>query len=265
MELSTPDKPEVLRMARILGIDKDAVLGKLFRVWAWFDKNTVDGHVDGVVSTDVDGVVLQVGFTSAMQQVGWFEFDDDAQWVRLVNFDRHNGETAKNRALKNKRQSKWRANVDGNVDAKPSTDASTREEKRREEKKKEIKNTITSEQFDVFWKLWPATDRRTNKAKCLAKWKADRLDDNAAEILSHVTALKQTQKWRDGYEPAPLTYLNGMQWQDDLPTVQRQPAQQPAQSGRNAERARVAAQIFGTTTYTTNEELDITGFAERVE
>lgn len=131
MELSTPDKPEVLRMARILAIDKDAVLGKLFRVWAWFDKNTVDGHVDGVVSTDVDGIAMNVGFCSAMQQVGWFEFNDDEQWVRLTNFDRHNGETAKNRALKNKRQSKWRANVDAQPSTQPSTETSTREEKRR--------------------------------------------------------------------------------------------------------------------------------------
>lgn len=135
MELSTPDKPEVLRMARILEIDKDAVIGKLFRVWAWFDKNTVDGHVDGVVSSDVDGIAINVGFCSAMKQVGWFEFNDEEQWVRLTNFDRHNGETAKNRALKNKRQSKWRSNVDDKpsteTSTQQSTETSTREEKRR--------------------------------------------------------------------------------------------------------------------------------------
>lgn len=137
MELSTPDKPEVLRMSRILGMDKDTVLGKLLRVWAWFDKNTVDGHVDGVTSADVDGIALHNGFTSAMQLVGWFDFDDEAQWVTLTNFDRHNGETAKQRALKNKRQGKWRANVDASPSTEASTESSvktsTREEKRREE------------------------------------------------------------------------------------------------------------------------------------
>ena len=41
IERSTMDKPEILRVARILGIDKDAVLGKLIRLWAWFDAVSV--------------------------------------------------------------------------------------------------------------------------------------------------------------------------------------------------------------------------------
>ena len=36
-EKVTMDKPEVFEMAGILGIDPDAVVGKLLRVWSWFD------------------------------------------------------------------------------------------------------------------------------------------------------------------------------------------------------------------------------------
>lgn len=133
MELSTPDKPEIKRMARILSIDKDAVFGKLFRVWAWFDQNSVDGHVDGVVAADIDDIALQVGFANAMAEVHWITFDLSAQWVTLPKFDRHNGQTAKTRALKTERQAKWRKNVNKVVDGEASTDASTREEKRRED------------------------------------------------------------------------------------------------------------------------------------
>lgn len=132
-ECATADKPEVLRAARKLGVDKDLVVGKLMRLWGWFDQNSVDGVVDGVVSTDVDALVKLDGFADVMKSVGWLDFDDDLEQVRLPNFDAHNGETAKKRALKNKRQTKWRQNKDHCVDDAASTCASTREEKRREE------------------------------------------------------------------------------------------------------------------------------------
>lgn len=135
LELSTSDKPEVLKIARLTSLDKDAVLGKLIRLWAWFDRNSVDGHVDGIVDADVDYIVGHNGFISALKLVGWSDYDNIESWVKLTNFDRHNGETAKQRALKNIRQAKWRLNKDENVDASTSTKAtqSRLPEKRREE------------------------------------------------------------------------------------------------------------------------------------
>lgn len=137
VELSTADKPEILRMARLLSIDKDAVFGKLIRLWAWFDKNSVDGVVDGVVDADVDSLCHQKGFTVALVSVGWLVVDKDAERVTIPKFDRHNGESAKKRILKNERQSRWRQNKEQNVDAPVSTQASTREEKRRINTKRE--------------------------------------------------------------------------------------------------------------------------------
>lgn len=137
VEAATMDKPEILRAARKLGADRDLVLGKMVRLWSWFDVNSVDGRVDGVTSTDVDALVTMPGFSCVMRDVGWLHFDDGAEVVWLPNFERHNGETAKKRALKNKRQTRWRQKrdevVDVAVDVEASTGASTREEKRREE------------------------------------------------------------------------------------------------------------------------------------
>ena len=147
VERATPDKPEVMRIGRILGIDKDEAFGKLIRFWAWIDGVSVDGVVDGVVSTDVDAVVFQKGFTKALSEVGWCTYDDDAETLVVTNFDLHNGETAKKRAMKNRRQSKYRKglrdvernelrghqdghkaeNVDAGVDGAASTCASTRD------------------------------------------------------------------------------------------------------------------------------------------
>jgi DNA replication protein DnaT len=40
----TPDKPEVFVIADRLGIDPDAVVGKLVRLWIWADQQTTDGN-----------------------------------------------------------------------------------------------------------------------------------------------------------------------------------------------------------------------------
>ena len=139
VEDSTPNKPEILKIARTLGVTKDDAFGKAMRFWLWIDAVCVDGRVDGVVSTDVDGVVGAYGFANALVSVGWLEFDDETEIVTIPNFEVHNGETAKKRALTNRRQSKWRngrgANVDGCVDTSASTNASTREEKIRDKEK----------------------------------------------------------------------------------------------------------------------------------
>ena len=135
LERGTAEKPEIMKLARELKIDRDLVLGKLVRLWCWFDANSVDGRVDGVASTDVDALVTLPGFAAALKNVGWLDFDDEAEIVSVPNFSRHNGESAKKRALKNARQTRWRreraAQVDDDVDAPASTNASTREEKRR--------------------------------------------------------------------------------------------------------------------------------------
>jgi hypothetical protein len=132
VQCSTPDKPEVLRIARELCIDRDAVFGKLMLLWMWFDRNSVDGVVDGAVDGDVDALVRYAGFADVMRKVGWLKDTADGPGLYLPNFDRHNGETAKRRALSNRRQAKWRnAPVDARVDGPRVTNASTREEKRR--------------------------------------------------------------------------------------------------------------------------------------
>ena len=141
VEASTAEKPEVLRIARILKIDRDSVFGKLIRLWSWIDTNSVDGAVDGVVDDDIDQLCHCPGFAAACVAVGWLTCDSATERVVLPNFDRHNGETAKHRSLKSRRQAKWRAGAGDHVDGDASTSATTREEKRREEKNKsKIKN-----------------------------------------------------------------------------------------------------------------------------
>lgn len=130
-EKATPDKPEVFAIAASLSIDPDAVVGKLIRVWSWFDTHTVDGNGRGVTPPLLDRIAGVTGFVTAMASVGWIEVTDCG--VSLPNFDRHTGETAKGRALGAKRAAEHRVKSNAKSNGASVTPALPREEKRREE------------------------------------------------------------------------------------------------------------------------------------
>ena len=198
VENATPNKPEILRIARILNISKDEAFGKAMRFWMWIDANSVDGVVDGVVSTDVDAVVECIGFADTLIIVHWLEIDESNEQVIIPNFDRHNGETAKRRALKNKRQTKWRQKRDENADTSASTGASTREEKRRD-------NIL----FDQFWSNYP---RKESKKKAETTFNRLSKTKQQQAITDCQTRYEGTQKQ---FIPLPTSYLNAERWEDE--------------------------------------------------
>jgi hypothetical protein len=128
IELELPDKPEVHYIAGALNLDPDAVVGKLMRVWSWFDKHTTDGNALGVTYSLIDRITGATGFGEAMQFAGWLEQRDKT--LVMPAFDKHTSKSAKERALTAKRVAKSR---NGGVTPEPLA----REEKRREEEKKE--------------------------------------------------------------------------------------------------------------------------------
>jgi uncharacterized protein YdaU (DUF1376 family) len=80
---------------------------------------------------------------------------------------------------------------------------------------KEI-NTL-SKKFDEFWSTWPSSKRKVAKVTCQTKWQKQKLDEVADRIIAHVNALKVTEQWTTGFEPAPLTYINQRRWEDETP------------------------------------------------
>jgi len=129
IETCTPDKPEIWQLAAELDIDPDAAFGKLFRMWVWFDAHTENGDAPSVTVVTLDRLVGCHGFASGVIKVGWL-IEKDGR-IMVPNFGRHNGETAKKRALTAKRNSEMRARK---RDASVTLDASPREDKRREDK-----------------------------------------------------------------------------------------------------------------------------------
>lgn len=124
-ELTTMDKPEVCQIADLAGIDPDAVVGKLMRVWGWFDQQTENGNAPSVSKKLLDRSVGVAGFCDHMKSVGWMV--EEGGRISLPRFDRHNGRTAKNRLLTAKRVANHKnANAKGNAptvsDALPKED-----------------------------------------------------------------------------------------------------------------------------------------------
>lgn len=94
-------------------------------------------------------------------------------------------------------------------------------EKRREREEKSIYVVKTTNRFSEFWEMYPTT-RKVNKKTCLERWANKNLDAIADEVISYVKKMKDTQSWKDGFSPAPLTLLNQERWNDgDVPQIRK--------------------------------------------
>ncbi len=94
---ATPDKPEMDQLSSLLNLDIDTVLGKCLRIWIWADQQSVDGNAITVTNSFLDRLTHSPGFAEALRKVGWLTGRDGL--LSIPNFSRHNGQTAKNRAL----------------------------------------------------------------------------------------------------------------------------------------------------------------------
>ncbi|MCX6964752.1 MAG: hypothetical protein NTW41_05315 [Verrucomicrobia bacterium] len=109
MENHLHEKVEVAAIADHTGLDLDAVVGKLVKVWAWASRNC---HGDGVTSVTALRVIREItrveNFDEALSNCGWIRIKGDK--IEFVNFDRHNSQTSKDRALAALRMAKKRGN-----------------------------------------------------------------------------------------------------------------------------------------------------------
>jgi uncharacterized protein YdaU (DUF1376 family) len=100
------------------------------------------------------------------------------------------------------------------------TESETESKPKHNPKKIQIqnKNINTSSKFDEFWNAWPTSKRKVAKSECQKKWAKAGCDAVAETIIAQVNALKVTEQWTTGFEPAPLTYINQRRWEDDAGT-----------------------------------------------
>lgn len=108
VEHATIDKPEVARIAELLGKEPEYALGLVVRFWVWFDQNARDGVVTPCYAKALEGVMRCPGFVAAMTDVAWLHLDEKTRKLTISHSDRHNTNTAKTRALTQNRMRKMR-------------------------------------------------------------------------------------------------------------------------------------------------------------
>jgi len=219
IENVTPDKPEVFQIAEALEIDPDAVVGKLIRLWIWADEQTYNGDAASVTFALLDRITAVSGFGNALIRCGWLTLENDV--LMFPNFDRHNGQTAKNRALAAKRNAKLRLRK---RDAASVTIASPREEKRREDIKPPIVPQGTERAFEQFWEsVHVKTGRRAAEkahavaVKTVAVERKITPAEAAAYILDRMQAFAKSPRAhpKDISPVHPATWLNQGRYDDD--------------------------------------------------
>lgn len=146
MRMNLPDDPAVIGIASRTKLSPLDVVARLYVLWCWADEQADDGFLPNVTPAFLDAKVKRAGFAEAMAAKGveWLIIEPDG--IRFPNFDRHNGASAKKRALETEKKRRQREEASRRSrDIVPETsghsgdNCGTREEERerREEKNRE--------------------------------------------------------------------------------------------------------------------------------
>ncbi len=140
VEHVTPEKPEIFEIAEIMELDPENVFAKVFRVWVWFDQHSEDGSAPETLRASLERKLGAPGFLAAMERVQWLETFSRRRrkFLRIPNFDRHVGQSAKKRALTAVRNAKFRNTKDGELT--PGTSLERHLEKDKSKSKSKNKN-----------------------------------------------------------------------------------------------------------------------------
>ena len=131
------DDPRVAKIVDMTDSSEAAVIGALYWLWATADQHTEDGIMPGLTLRAIDRKTGVKGFADALCAIEWLA--DHPDGVRIVDFEAHNGASAKKRCQTAKRVANFAiANAkapkdDAASNADSVSSALAREEKRREE------------------------------------------------------------------------------------------------------------------------------------
>ena len=144
MRVDLATDPSVIRIAVLVNLGEDHVVGKLHRLWSWANQHTRDGNAVGVTEKWIDRYLGVTGIAAALADAGWLDIYTNR--VEIPEFGRHNGKSGKQRALTARRVAKTR-NAPTVTKALP--------EKRREEKRIKTKTKGMPEIPEHLKAIWP--------------------------------------------------------------------------------------------------------------
>lgn len=104
------DDPRVSRICDLTKAGEAAVIGGLYWLWNSADQHTESGAMVGLTLSAIDRKSGVKGLGAALVAVGWLAEESDG--VRILNFQDHNGASAKRRSEDAKRKANVRKDSD---------------------------------------------------------------------------------------------------------------------------------------------------------
>jgi hypothetical protein len=116
VDVSLDTKPEVQELVDLTGDPVEVIVFRLLKLWGWVQLNTADGRFRSTPARLGRICGGDASFWEAVAAVGWLVFDGDT--AQIPKWEERFGGAAKRRALKNRRQDKWRRTGGADVDAR---------------------------------------------------------------------------------------------------------------------------------------------------
>lgn len=113
IQKSLPKSNKVLRLAEVLRVRRAEALGLALDWFCWLDEQCTDGRT-GLTPNLLNALMGHKRFAEGLVAIGWIEVDSDGE-VLVVDFDQHNGKTAKARAMTARRVSACKNQQKGNA------------------------------------------------------------------------------------------------------------------------------------------------------
>jgi hypothetical protein len=95
------DDPRIAKLCDLTNSKEAEIIGALYWLWASADQHTETGVMPGLSLRQVDRKTGVKGFGEALCTIGWLA--DHPDGVQIVNFEEHNGASAKKRCQTAKR------------------------------------------------------------------------------------------------------------------------------------------------------------------
>ena len=96
VQVTLPESPKIFRLARLLGVGRMEALGYAVRWFCWLDTHCANGSTE-LTEGDVDALIGRSGITRAFCELEWASVDAEG-YVLVLDFDKHNGKSSKQRA-----------------------------------------------------------------------------------------------------------------------------------------------------------------------
>lgn len=217
------DDPDVIKMSDICRTKEAEIVGCLVIFFSWANRHTTDGTDLPLTSARIDRLVGLDGFAEGMRRIGWLSGRDGS--LQIANYERHNGNGAKARALESEAKQLRRLsdkNTPEMSDKCPTkTPPNVGLEKRRVEKSRiEEKNPLTPkgdfeltddekndppiseppgypETVKTIWEMFPAASRnRSSLAKLARSMGKLRPKPAMADLVAAIGQWQASREWQ---------------------------------------------------------------------